>query len=160
MKQQTETMKYVIADDQGYFANLQPSVTKAVAEFKKLYKNDVENETIFVHATQLVMTEKQHADILDGELLGHLSNVPDYIYEQDTLISGSRHIEIHPTEPDCDLDYNQTHEWKEIELHGNGASVIIVDQCTRCDLKRTKNTYAQCHECGQQDLETVKYHRE
>ena len=141
--------KYVIADEQGYFSKCFSNMTDASQNIEDLYKSDVDDRTIYVHATPITMTQQQFDSIMGDESIAHVSDLPDELYE-----GGQIHIEVHPVEPECTEDQ---HGWKEIELHGHGAGIITVDQCVHCGLKRHQDTYAQCDQCSEQDLWAIKY---
>ena len=100
-----------------------------------------------------------------------------YVYEKDALVDGNLDtdnydaihegtITIHPTEPTCDDD--RGHNWdarQDIEgglaenpgVWGHSGGVKINEHCTRCNATKSKDTWAQRSDTGEQGLTSISY---
>jgi len=64
-------------------------------------------------------------------------------------------ITIDPVEPPCE---GGSHDWQEDDVVGHGGGVICTEVCTKCDMRRITDTWAQAS--GRQGLTSIKYVRE
>lgn len=75
-------------------------------------------------------------------------------------------VTLYPPEPEC--DDSRGHNWDAIHdieggleenpgVWGHGGGVIIVEHCTRCNVIKTKDTWAQRSDTGEQGLVSISY---
>ena len=64
-------------------------------------------------------------------------------------------VEIPPPEPTC--PGHRAHEWAGGSVQGHGGGVITVEECRRCGVRLTTDTWATDPETGEQGLRTIRY---
>lgn len=73
----------------------------------------------------------------------------------DTDNDESIQVTMHPDEPPCPgMD---GHEWTGYRVHSHGGGIISTETCKLCGLKRTRDSWAQDPETGEQGLDSIKY---
>lgn len=66
-------------------------------------------------------------------------------------------VTLQPDEPRCSADGG--HRWRAEHVAGSGGGVRITDECARCGLVRTVDTWAQRPDTGEQGLRSLTYRR-
>lgn len=64
-------------------------------------------------------------------------------------------VTIEPVEPTCTSVSG--HDWADGDPWGHGGGVVYTDVCRNCQLRRTRDTWAQDPSNGEQGLESTSY---
>lgn len=128
----TETVTYRIGD-QHYSEDFEfASDAEAIAEAKRWAESYEPSDATYWVAIQV--------NRVDGD--------------GDTEYVDEVKITVEPVEPDCPA--GNVHGWVQTDLRGNGGGVIITDTCD-CGATRTKNTWAQNIDTGEQGLTSIRF---